>query len=140
MCLHPTERFDVTQDAERILSASYRTGERFCAVHLVYIVRGARTEKAVRFVHDGLPTFGVGEDGSANAWCSVVHLMVAAGHLCIDIAGYGGLGITDKGRDLLRGNSAFLCCEDTAVAIGPEREPTVPDHDRSQAECSSRQI
>ena len=119
VCLDPTERVDATQDAQKMLSAAYRTGERFGAAHLIDIVRGARTEKAVRFGHDRLPTFGVGADRSANAWRSVVRQMVAAGYLRIDIAGYGGLGITDKGRELLRGNGVFLCREDTVIARGP---------------------
>ena len=123
VCLNPTERVDATQDAQKILSAAYRTGERFGAAHLIDIVRGARTEKAVRFGHDRLPTFGVGADRSANAWRSVVRQMVAAGHLRIDIAGYGGLGITDKGRELLRGNGVFLYREDAVIARGPAREP-----------------
>ena len=123
VCLDPTERVDVTQDAQKILSAAYRTGERFGAAHLIDIVRGARTEKAARFGHDRLPTFGVGADRSANAWRSVVRQMVAAGHLRIDIAGYGGLGITDQGRDLLRGNGVFLYREDAVIARGPAREP-----------------
>ena len=123
VCLDPTERVDATREAQKILSAAYRTGERFGAAHLIDIVRGARTEKAVRFGHDRLPTFGVGADRGANAWRSVVRQMVAAGHLRIDIAGYGGLGITEKGRELLRGNGVFLYREDAVIARGPAREP-----------------
>ena len=125
VCLDPTERVDATRDAQMMLSAAHRTGERFGAAHLIDVVRGVRTEKAVRFGHDRLPTFGVGTQRSANAWRSVVRQMVAGGYLRIDIAGYGGLGITDKGRELLRGNGAFLCREDTVLAHGPApaREP-----------------
>ena len=63
VCLDPTERVDATQDAQKILSAAYRTGERFGAAHLIDIVRGARTEKAARFGHDRVPTFGGGGCG-----------------------------------------------------------------------------
>ena len=126
VCLDPTERVDATRDAQKMLSAAYRTGERFGAAHLIDIVRGARTEKALRFGHHRLPTFGVGADRSANAWRSVVRQMVAAGYLRIDIAGYGALGITDTGREMLRGDGAFLYREDTAHARGPApaREPS----------------
>ena len=50
--------------------------------------------------------------------------MVATGFLRLDIAGYGGLGITDKGRDLLRGEGAFRYREDTVAArpSTPSRE------------------
>ncbi|MXZ81654.1 MAG: DNA helicase RecQ [Gammaproteobacteria bacterium] len=119
VCLDPSERIDATHDAQKILSAAYRTGERFGAAHLVDIVRGVRTDRAVRLGHDRLPTFGVGTDRSANAWRSVVRQMVAAGYMRIDIAGYGGLGITGKGRELLRGQGEFLYREDAAIAPGP---------------------
>ena len=119
VCLNPTERADGTEDAQKILSAAYRSGERFGAAHLIDIVRGTRTEKVERFGHDRLPTFGVGADRGRNAWRSLVRQMVAAGYLRIDIAGFGGLGITEKGRALLRGEGAFLYREDIAPVGGP---------------------
>ena len=42
--------------------------------------------------------------------------MVATGFLRLDIAGYGGLAITGKGRALLRGEGVFLYREETIVA------------------------
>ena len=123
VCLDPSERIDATQDAQKILSAAYRTGERFGAAHIIDIVRGTRTEKVVRFDHHRLPTFGVGAERSTNAWRSLVRQVVAAGYLRIDIAGYGGLGITDKGRELLRGSGVFLCREDRVIVRGSVREP-----------------
>ena len=48
--------------------------------------------------------------------------MVAAGFLRLDIAGFGGLAITDKGRTLLRGEGVFLYREDT-VAARPSPTP-----------------
>ena len=54
--------------------------------------------------------------------------MVATGFLRIDIAGYGGIGITDKGRALLRGEGTFLYREDTVIVRtrAPAREPRTP--------------
>ena len=42
--------------------------------------------------------------------------MVATGFLRLDIAGYGGIAIADKGRALLRGEGEFLYREDTVIA------------------------
>ena len=97
-CLDPSERIDGTEDARKILSAVYRSGERFGAAHVIDILRGAQTEKIGRFGHDRLPSFGVGADRGKNEWRSLVRQMVATGYLRLDIAGYGGLGITDRGR------------------------------------------
>ena len=63
-------------------------------------------------------------------WQSLIRQMVATGLLRIDIAGYGGLGINDKGRALLRGDGEFLYRED-AVSRTPATQKTpratVPD-------------
>ena len=47
--------------------------------------------------------------------------MVATGFLRIDIGGYGGIGITDRGLGLLRGDGVFLYRENTVVARAPAK-------------------
>ena len=116
VCLDPSERIDGTEDARKILSAVYRSGERFGAAHLIDLLRGAETEKIARFGHHRLPTFGVGSDRGKNEWRSLVRQMVATGYLRLDIAGYGGLGITDKGRALLRGEAEFAAVNGVGAA------------------------
>ena len=53
-------------------------------------------------------------------------------YLRLDIAGYGGLGITNKGRALLRGEGVFLYREDTVIVRrpAPKREARARDGDR----------
>ena len=123
-CLDPSERVDGTEDAQKILSTVQRSGERFGAAHVIDILRGTETEKIVRFGHGRLPIFGTGVGRGRNEWRSLIRQMVATGFLRLDIAGYGGLGITDKGRDLLRGKGTFRYRADTVVArpSAPSRE------------------
>ena len=106
-CLHPAERLDGTEEARMILSAVQRSGQRFGAAHVIDILRGSETEKIVRFGHHRLPVFGVGAGRGKNDWRALIRQMVATGFLRLDIAGYGGLAITDKGLDLLGGNGSF---------------------------------
>ena len=121
VCLDPSERVDGTEDARKILSAAYRSGQRFGAAHLIDILRGTGTDKITRFGHDRIPTFGVGAERSKNEWRSLIRQMVATGFLRIDIGGYGGIGITEKGLDLLRGDGEFLYREDTVIARTPKK-------------------
>ena len=79
-------------------------------------MRGTGTDKIARFGHDRLPTFGVGAERGKNEWRSLIRQMVATGFLRIDIGGYGGIGITEKGLGLLRGDGEFLYREDTVIA------------------------
>ena len=123
-CLDPSERVDGTEDAQKILSAVQHSGERFGAAHVIDILRGTETEKIVRLGHGRLPPFGAGAGRGKKEWRSLIRQMVATGFLRLDIAGYGGLGITDKGRDLLRGKGVFRYREDTVAArpLAPSRE------------------
>ena len=47
--------------------------------------------------------------------------MVATGFLRIDIGGFGGIGITETGLGLLRGEGEFLYREDTVIARTPAK-------------------
>ena len=123
VCLNPSERLDGTGEARMVLSAAYRSGQRFGVAHLIDIVRGTKTEKIARFGHDRLPTFGVGAERAKNQWRSLIRQMVAAGFLRIDIGGYGGIGITDKGLGLLRGEGAFLYRRDTVIVPARTKAP-----------------
>lgn len=130
ICLDPADRVDGTEDAQKILSAIYRTGERFGAAHIIDILRGTETEKIVRAGHDRLPTFGAGAGRKKGEWQSLIRQMVATGLLRIDIAGYGGLGINDSGRALLKGDGTFLYRADTVAqpaAAQRKSRTTAPD-------------
>ena len=115
-CLDPAGRADGTEDAQKILSAVHRSGERFGAAHVIDILCGAQTDKITRTGHHRLPTFGAGAARGKNEWRSLIRQMVATGFLRLDIAGHGGLAITGKGRALLRGEEVFLYREETVVA------------------------
>ena len=127
-CLHPVERADGSEEARRLLQAARQTGERFGAAHLIDVLRGADTDKTRRFGHDRLSCFGAGAERKANEWRSFVRQMVAAGFLSIDIAGYGGIRITPRGRALAKGEGEFFYRKDTmlpggAKAVRKQREP-----------------
>ena len=115
-CLHPAERRDGTEEARMILSAVHRSGQRFGAAHVIDILRGSETEKIVRLGHNRLSVYGAGKARDKNDWRSLIRQMVATGLLRLDIAGYGGLGITDEGFTLLRGEGTFHYRADTVVA------------------------
>ena len=113
VCLNPAERVDGSEEARRILRAARQSDEIFGASHLVDILRGAETEKIKRFRHDRLESYGTGKDRSAVELRSLIRQLVAAGFLQLDIAGYGGIKLTAKGRELLNGEGEFLYRKDT---------------------------
>ena len=107
VCTDPVEMVDGTAEGQKALSAVHRTGQRFGAAHIIDVLRGAETEKIVRAGHDRVPTFGTGADIKKADWRSLIRQLVASGFLRLDVGGYGGLALTDKGQALLRGEEAF---------------------------------
>jgi ATP-dependent DNA helicase RecQ len=107
VCLDPVALVDATGDARKALSAVLRTGQRFGAAHIIDVLRGAATEKVAAAGHDRLPTYGTGAERSKADWQSLIRQLVAAGLLELDIRGYGGLSVSDRGRALLAGDGTF---------------------------------
>ena len=116
VCQDPPALEDGTVEAQKALSAVYRTGQRFGAAHVIDVLRGADTDKIRTLRHDRLPTYGVGGDLDKEAWRSIVRQLVAAGYLRLDITGHGGLSITKNGFALMRGETVFRRRRDTMRA------------------------
>ena len=68
VCLEPPEVFDGKIAGQKILSAVYRTGQRFGAVHIIDVLLGKATEKVRMHQHDTLSVYGVGGEYDANQW------------------------------------------------------------------------
>ncbi|KRA14983.1 DNA helicase RecQ [Lysobacter sp. Root604] len=102
-CLEPPQSWDGTQAARKALSCVYRTGQRFGAGHVIDVLRGVETEKALKFGHDRLSTWGIGSDLDARQWSSVFRQLVAGGLLEADIERHGALRLTADSGPVLRG-------------------------------------
>ncbi len=107
LCLNPVELIEGTQEGRMALSAIVRTGQRFGQAHIVDVLLGANTERIRSLGHDNLPTWGVGKHLSKHDWRSLLRQLIAAGFIHLDVAEYGGLSLTHKGGELLRGNDRF---------------------------------
>lgn len=107
VCVNPVEMVLGTIEGKKALSAVFHTGQRFGTGHIIDVLRGAETAKIVSAAHDKLPTFGVGADYSKNEWRSLIRQLVASGFLRLDISGFGGLSITEKGQRLLQDKEEF---------------------------------
>jgi ATP-dependent DNA helicase RecQ len=105
-CLDPPQTWDATAAAQKALSAIYRTGQRFGAVHLIDVLRGRESERVMRWDHHRLSVFGVGADVDDPTWRSVFRQLVALGLAEVDHAGHGALRLTPASRPLLRGEQA----------------------------------
>ena len=107
ICKDGIKLIDGTKDAQKILSAIKRTGERFGVSHIVDILIGNKTEKIMKNSHDELKTFNVGRNLDKNTWQSIVRQLFSSGHINIDIKNYGSLKILKTGNDILFNSAEF---------------------------------
>ncbi len=126
-CRSPAETFDGTQAAQKVLSAIYRTGQRFGAVHLTTVLRGKLTEAIERHAHQHLTVFGVGKEHSEQWWRGVIRQLIARG--AIRMSGeHGTLGLdVDVARPILRGE------ETLRLRADPLKSPSLPSRSPSSA-------
>ncbi|AWM88593.1 DNA helicase RecQ [Microvirga sp. 17 mud 1-3] len=103
LCIDGVMSFDGTVEAQKLLSAIVRTGERFGTEHLISIVVGEETDAVRRFGHGQLKTFGVGADRSKTEWRSLLRQIYAAGLVSLELTEYGRWTITDSGVAVLKG-------------------------------------
>jgi ATP-dependent DNA helicase RecQ len=112
-CIAPPRTIDATVEAQKVLSAVYRTDQVFGALHIIAVLRGDMTDGVLRHAHDRLPTFGVGADHAVQYWRGLIRQLIAVGALDVDTAGHGGLFLVqDKARPILRGEARVMLREE----------------------------
>lgn len=122
LCRDGVRTFDGTVEAQKLLSAIVRTGERFGGEHIVAIVLGEATEQVTRFGHDKLKTFGCGADRTKAEWRSLLRQIAGAGLIEQDIASYGQLYLTEAGLDVLKGRRRIELRVDTLGSKGKRKQ------------------
>lgn len=111
-CLSPPRTWDGTEAARKLLSAVYRTGQRFGAAHVVDVLLGKETDKIFQNDHHRLSVHGIGTELQGPAWRSVIRQLVVQGYLRADQNRYGALVLTENSRPLLKGEVELRLRED----------------------------
>jgi ATP-dependent DNA helicase RecQ len=136
-CLAPPETYDATSAAQKALSAIYRTGQRFGAVHLIDVLRGKAGPRITRWEHDKLSVFGIGADVDETAWRGVFRQLVAMGFARVDHEAHGALRLTEASRPVLKGTqrvSMRRAVTRVRSTRRPLRSGSVPAADLSAAD------
>jgi ATP-dependent DNA helicase RecQ len=95
---------DVTIPAQKFLSCIKRTGEMFGAAYIIEVLRGSKSSKVINNNHDKLSTYGIGLDYTKKQWMYLSHQFIHGGLIAVDEQ-YGGLKLTTKAYEVLKGNT-----------------------------------
>ena len=68
----------------KAMSAIYRTGQRFGAVHLIDVLRGVESDRIKQWHHDSLSVFGIGAERAEAEWRAILRQVIAMGLVTVD--------------------------------------------------------
>ena len=122
LCAGHAELHDSSVEAQKLLSAVARTGQRFGAGYLADLLIGEATEPMRRWGHDGLKTFGAGRDRDRGFWMVLVRQLFAAGALEGASEEHGGFRLTEKGEAILFGRDTIALRRHPELSRRPRRD------------------
>ncbi|MCD4674360.1 MAG: DNA helicase RecQ [Anaerolineaceae bacterium] len=103
----PAALTDITISAQKFLSCVKRTGERFGAGHITAVLRGSKNKRVLRFGHDRLSTYGIGEELTQKQWMHLSRQLVQMGYLHQN-GEYRTLSLTEKALEALRNRTLIM--------------------------------
>jgi ATP-dependent DNA helicase RecQ len=98
---------EITIPAQKFLSCVKRTGERFGAGHVVAVLRGSKNQKVLRFGHDKLSTYGIGDELTQKQWMHLSRQLEQLGFLK-KTGEYNTLSLTPQAMDALRNRTPIM--------------------------------
>lgn len=107
-CAEPPELFDGTTATLKALSCIHRTGERFGQAYIAEVLLGVSSERISQAGHDRISTYGIGKEHDSRTWRAILRQLIALHLVDVDLAGHGGLSISEAGRRFLREKPALM--------------------------------
>lgn len=113
---------DLTAAARKFLGCVKDTGQVFGVSHIANVLRGSQAKGVLSRRHDRVPAYGSGREYSDKQWRQLGQQFIVEGLLEQDME-YGGLRLTDKGREVLAGSRTVLVAAPERPAVAPAAAP-----------------
>ncbi|MBN1757778.1 MAG: DNA helicase RecQ [Chitinispirillaceae bacterium] len=104
VCTGSSETVDITREAQILLSAVFRTGERFGMNHVINVVRGADTRQIRSCGHHTIKTYGAGRDLPKRRWREIFEALLAEELCTVTVDAYPVVKLTKKALTVLFGD------------------------------------
>jgi ATP-dependent DNA helicase RecQ len=101
-CINPhRDLIDISQDAQKLLSAIYRTEQSFGLHYVVDVLRGSKEQRILTNAHDKLSVYNIGEHYSKQQWLSIGDKLLELG--AVGIGEFKVYHLTQRGISILKG-------------------------------------
>ena len=113
-CLNPDQNsVDITQEAQKLLSAIFRTKQAFGIHYVVDILRGSLEQRILTNGHNQLSVYGIGKEYTKTQWLSIADKLLELG--AVGIGEYKVYHLTQRGVDILKGEERVTIREERLV-------------------------
>ena len=110
-CLEPDRNsIDITINAQKLLSAIYKTGQSFGLHYVIDVLRGSKEQRVLKNKHDKLSVYGIGADLSKTQWLSIADRLLELE--AVAIGEFKVYNITNFGAQILKGKAKVDINED----------------------------
>ncbi|MFT0212675.1 DNA helicase RecQ [Pseudomonas sp. F1_0610] len=120
-CVDKVQTWDATEAARKALSTIYRTGQSYGVGYLVDVLLGRDNERIQNNGHQRLSVYGLGKGIDENEWRTLFRQLIARGYVDVDIEGFNGLRLSEKCRDLLKGQEQLLLRKEQVSPRKPQQ-------------------
>lgn len=117
------EQVDVSVDAQKLLSAIYRTEQRFGLNHIIDILRGSKNQKLLDFGHDKLSVYNIGHEKSKNEWIAICDRLID--DEALTLGEFRALKITNLGMHILKGKEKVLIDSDKLGLLVKQKDEEI---------------
>lgn len=87
-CLNPVEKINGLEISQKIISAIYRTGEKFGISYIVDFLMGISNERMENYEHIKLQTFGICKQNSKEELMFFINQIIGLGYLKVNYDGF----------------------------------------------------
>jgi ATP-dependent DNA helicase RecQ len=102
-CTMPaSEKIGITTAARKLLSAIWRTEQRFGLHYVVDVLRGSRDQRVIENGHDALSVYGIGEEYSRAQWLTIGDRLLEM--KAVEVGEYRVYALTSLGVGILKGS------------------------------------
>lgn len=101
-CDFPRDKLNGTVIAQKIMSAIFRTEQRFGIGYIVDLLLGISNDRMEKYGHNSLPTFGIGKDMAKDVWMFYANQLIDLGLIDVKYDGFiKTLGLNEASNEIL---------------------------------------
>ena len=113
-CILPSSKdADISVQAQKFLSAVFKTGQSFGQGYVIDVLRGSKLKKILQNSHDTLSVYGIGADGSKEYWSRICERLMEVGAIKRDE--FRALIIDKYGIEILKGKRDLFISQNRLI-------------------------